>query len=51
MKDQGFKIDFFVGVLGVEGNVGFSLPPSLLSAIGDMGATLDFDLYAFHADE
>lgn len=51
LKNQGVKMDLFIGVFGWDGNVGFSLPSSLLKAIGDLGFALDFDLYAFSADE
>ncbi|MGI2031758.1 DUF4279 domain-containing protein [Rhizobium panacihumi] len=43
--------DIFLGLFLGEANEGFTLDPTLLSAIGDRGLVLDFDIYASEEDD
>ncbi|HEX6903867.1 MAG TPA: DUF4279 domain-containing protein [Thermoanaerobaculia bacterium] len=46
LRELGYRMDIFVGVFGEStGNLGFSIDSNLLSALGKLGLTLDFDIY------
>lgn len=42
----GFRTDVFVGVFGQGGNSGFSISSATLAALGELGLTLEVDIYA-----
>jgi hypothetical protein len=43
---EGGRVEFFIGMYGAR-NYGFELPPSLLSAVADIGLSLTFDVYPY----
>ncbi len=46
VRSEGGRVELFIGMYGGR-NFGFELPPSLLSAIADVGLALSFDVYPY----
>ncbi len=46
-----FDGDVFIGLFMADTNEGFSLDPTILSAIGDRGLVLEFDIYGSEEDD
>ena len=44
-KNRGYKIDIFVGIFGIDDNIGLALKNSLLRRVMHLGVDLDLDLY------
>jgi len=44
-SQRGYKIDLFVGIFGIDDNVGFVLKHTLLRRVMQLGVDLDLDLY------
>lgn len=45
LRAEGGSLEYFIGCF-VADDTGHSLPPELLSACGELGASLSFDIYA-----
>ena len=46
LSAQGYKMDLFLGVFGIEdGNHGFSIASETMKALGDLGIKLEIDAY------
>lgn len=45
LKSKGFRVDVFLGIIGIEGNYGFTLSDSSLESLGRLGISVGFDLY------
>lgn len=46
LRRQGYRMDVFIGVFGIEGNSGFSIDPEISRKLGELGTKLEFDLYS-----
>jgi hypothetical protein len=46
VRSEGGHVELFIGIYG-DRNFGFELPPSLLSAVADIGLSLSFDVYHY----
>lgn len=44
-KKRGYKLDIYVGIFGIDDNIGFVLKNTLLRRIMQLGVDLDLDLY------
>jgi len=44
-KKRGYKLDIYVGIFGIDDNMGFVLKNTLLRRIMQLGVDLDLDLY------
>ena len=44
-RNRGYKIDIFVGIFGIDDNLGLVLKNALLSRVMQLGVDLDLDLY------
>jgi hypothetical protein len=44
-RNRGYKIDIFVGIFGIDDNLGFVLQNTLLRRVMQLGVDLDLDLY------
>jgi hypothetical protein len=44
-SNRGYKIDIYVGIFGIDDNVGFVLQNTLLRRVMQLGVDLDLDLY------
>lgn len=44
-RNRGYKIDIFVGIFGIDDNLGFVLKNTLLRRVMQLGVDLDLDLY------
>ena len=42
---RGYKIDIYVGIFGIDDNMGFVLKNTLLRRVMQLGVDLDLDLY------
>jgi hypothetical protein len=45
LKLAQLRFDILIGVLGIDGNYGFSLSDIAIGQMADLGVTLEFDLY------
>lgn len=45
-RQNGFRTDFFVGILGLEGSDAFRLSDSLVAKVASLGLAIEFDIYA-----
>lgn len=46
-RNRGYKVDIFVGIFGIDDNMGFVLKNTLLTRVIQLGVDLDLDLYPF----
>lgn len=44
-RENGLRMDVFVGVFGITCSRGFSLSPELARSLGELGLMIGFDLY------
>lgn len=44
-RNRGYKIDIFVGIFGIDDNLGLVLKNALLSRVMQLGVDLDLDIY------
>ena len=44
-RNRGYKIDIFVGIFGIDDNMGLVLNNALLRRVMQLGVDLDLDLY------
>jgi hypothetical protein len=44
-RSRGYKIDIFIGIFGIDDNLGFVLKNTLLTRVMQLGVDLDLDLY------
>ena len=44
-RNRGYKIDIFVGIFGIDDNMGLVLKNALLSRVMQLGVDLDLDIY------
>lgn len=45
LRNRGYKIDIFVGIFGVDDNMGLALKHTLLRRVIQLGVDLDLDIY------
>ncbi len=45
LRNRGYKIDIFVGIFGVDDNMGLVLKHTLLRRVIQLGVDLDLDIY------
>jgi len=45
LRNRGYKIDIFVGIFGVDDNMGLVLKHTLLRRVIQLGGDLDLDIY------
>jgi hypothetical protein len=46
LQARGFRIDILVGLIGIEGNYGYTISSTTVRQIGQLGLPVGFDLYA-----
>ena len=44
-RNRGYKIDIFVGIFGIDDNLGLVLNNALLRRVMQLGVDLELDLY------
>ena len=45
LRAQGYRMDIFVGIFGIDGNASVRLSPSTMGLLGRLQLDLDLDLY------